>query len=698
MAAVGRVTTLIGQVTAKGADGQERVLALGDVINSGDMLQTGEGATVVVQFDDGTRLDLGSNDIALIDSSVYQGIPPAADITDATADVDAIQAAILAGVDPTAIAEATAAGNAPAAGQANPDGGGGISSVSIQRLGLEGEPNAGFDTTNQQQNSGSSAEDTIDIISTVDMSGPATVREDIGSVEYTLTLDQANPRDITVTIAIGLEGDTALRGSDYGSSVSFVTVVIPAGSLTATFTLPILDDALVENGEFFTVSIVDVSTGGQAGVSQVATTITDDVAPGTGVQPGAEDTVTFTLEGPAEVIESDLTAAYTVKLSQPVPEGKEVVVSFSYSGTAIDGADFTGVASIVIPGGQQEASFNIQTLDDAFVELNDQFVVAISSIDASTVFENTAVVGEPVTTRIIDDVPLRTPGAEDTVSIDFSGPASVIEGEVTSNYKIELSQAVPANGQAVTLELEYSGKAQDGVDFTGVKTVVIQPGSSSVEFSIATIDDPYVENAESFTVTLKSSSLSSVFENVAVINDSVVTQIVDDVPGTPPGVEDTVFVDIAGVSTLTEGQSGNYTISLSHAVPTDSAPITVNLRYFGTATDGQDYNGIGSITIQPGQAGQIFTIQTLNDSIKELPEQFTIEITSVNASATFENVSIRTPQVTTQILDDDESGVTVSQALDPNGSTIQEGEYAIFTVNVSGAATGSTLKLALPGT
>ena len=68
------------------------------------------------------------------------------------------------------------------------------------------------------------------------------------------------------------------------------------------------------------------------------------------------------IEGPASVVEGQTTADYTVKITQAPTT--DLTVNFTYSGVAVNGTDFTGVASVVIKAGTTSSTFKIATLDD----------------------------------------------------------------------------------------------------------------------------------------------------------------------------------------------------------------------------------------------------------------------------------------------------------------------------------------------
>ncbi|WP_412512598.1 type I secretion C-terminal target domain-containing protein, partial [Shewanella chilikensis] len=80
--------------------------------------------------------------------------------------------------------------------------------------------------------------------------------------------------------------------------------------------------------------------------------------------------------------------------------------------------------------------------------------------------------------------------------------SSVTEGE-TAAFTVSIDQVADED---VVVNFTYSGVAEDGTDFTGVASITIPAGSTSVPLDISTIDDGIYEGAEDFTVTIDSVS------------------------------------------------------------------------------------------------------------------------------------------------------------------------------------------------
>ena len=153
---IGVVSQVIGEVYAVAGDGTRRPLSEGDRVFAGEQIVTGAAGAIAVAMENGQQLTLGRdsslnlNEQMLADSSNQQAptaeTPPAAPSDGDLTDVEKLQAAIEAGVDPTLEGEATAAG--PGAGGAGGAGGvgGGHSFVLLGETGGALDPIIGFPT------------------------------------------------------------------------------------------------------------------------------------------------------------------------------------------------------------------------------------------------------------------------------------------------------------------------------------------------------------------------------------------------------------------------------------------------------------------------------------------------------------------------------------------------------------------------
>ena len=113
---IGRVTFLIGKAIVVSLDGSSRELRLGDNIDSTETIKVSAGGEVVITDNNGVDVSINGNESWTAENGQFNNLPQvdSSEIDTSTIDptsVEAIQAALLAGIDPTTIGEATAAGN-----------------------------------------------------------------------------------------------------------------------------------------------------------------------------------------------------------------------------------------------------------------------------------------------------------------------------------------------------------------------------------------------------------------------------------------------------------------------------------------------------------------------------------------------------------------------------------------------------------
>ncbi len=119
------------------------------------------------------------------------------------------------------------------------------------------------------------------------VSGSSTVGEDGSQVQISLATDVTVPSDETVNVTFEIVPGTATPEQDYeyvSGSASFDsqtgvytdTVTIAGSSSDATFLIDILQDAIAESNEAFSVNITDVSPNAQIGQASASVTIEDD--------------------------------------------------------------------------------------------------------------------------------------------------------------------------------------------------------------------------------------------------------------------------------------------------------------------------------------------------------------------------------------------------------------------------------------
>ncbi|HEY6511973.1 MAG TPA: tandem-95 repeat protein [Burkholderiaceae bacterium] len=411
------------------------------------------------------------------------------------------------------------------------------------------------------------------------------------------------------------------------------------------------DDALVQGTDSLAVSISATSGGNFEQLTAsgtVTNTVVDDL-----------DATTLSLTGPSTVTEG-ANGTYTISLTGVAQTA--VTVNLSYSGTAANGTDYTGVATVTIPAGASSATFDIATLDDALADSGETLVVGVASVSGGS-FENLVVSGSAnsVTTTISDEA------APDTVLVSLSGPGSVVEGATTTAYTVSLGQ--PAQ-TAVTVNLAYGGSATGGgTDYTGVLAVTIPAGATSATFTLPTTNDTIDEADETVVVSLGSISGGG-FEAIAAhpTNNSVTTTITDNDASPSLSIDDVTVNEAAGTAT--------FTVTLSAV-----SGQTVTVAYAtggGSATAGSDYSATsGTLTFTPGVVTQTITVPISDDFASESSETFNVTLSGATNATIADDTGVGT------IVDNDAPPVL---DLDANNSSGSAGTGYATSYTEQGAA------------
>ncbi|EJG0840401.1 calcium-binding protein, partial [Vibrio parahaemolyticus] len=519
-------------------------------------------------------------------------------------------------------------------------------------------------------------EDTV----TVTMTGPANVVEGDITTEYTVTLSDPAPVGSIVTLAYSY---TTASGDDITETTQ---AIIGVDGVTATFTIDTVDDVYAEGDEVFRVSVSGIVDGDSNPIFEalnldnafVDTTISDET------DPGPEDTVTVTMTGPASVVEGDTTTEYTVTLSDPAPVGSIVTLAYSY--TTASGDDITETTQAIIGVDGVTATFTIDTVDDVYAEGDEVFRVSVSGIvdgDSNPIFEVLNLDNAFVDTTISDET---DPGPEDTVTVTMTGPASVVEGDTTTEYTVTLSDPAPV-GSIVTLAYSYTTASGD--DITETTQAIIGADGVTATFTIDTVDDVYAEGDEVFRVSVSGivdSDSNPIFEALNLDNAFVDTTISDE---TDPGPEDTVTVTMTGPANVVEGDiTTEYTVTLSDPAPVGSI---VTLAYSYTTASGDDITETTQAVIGADGVTATFTIDTVDDSDDEPDEVYRVSVASIvdgDDNPIFEALDLTNAYVDTTIIDNDEPNTPPTVRNFNILLDVEDGLFPIHDVDFDGTTSG----------
>ncbi|WDG09892.1 Ig-like domain-containing protein [Vibrio campbellii] len=473
---------------------------------------------------------------------------------------------------------------------------------------------------------------------------------------FTVTLSQVS--DETVTVKFEYNG-VAEDGKDF---TGIASIEIPSGQSSADLDIATLTDGVYEGAESFTVTIKDVDGADAAiGANDNASVVINDAQ---------QAPIVSIVADQASVAEGG-DANFTVSIDQKSDE--DVVVSFTIGGD-VDDKDYQALTiyTVTIPAGQTSVALDVTTLDDGIYEGTENLTITLtdttgadSTLDADT---------KEATVSITDD----QSAPEVSISADQN---SVSEGQ-TAGFTVTLSQV---SDEAVTVQFEYTGVAEDGKDFTGIASIEIPAGQSSADLDIATLTDGTYEGAESFTVTIKDVDGA----DAAIGANDNASVVINDAQQAP-----TVSI-VADQASVTEGGDASFTVSIDQKSDED---VVVSFTIGGDVDD-KDYQAptIYTVTIPAGQTSVALDVTTLDDGIYEGTENLTITLTDTTGADS--TLDADTKEATVSIIDAQKEVLSLQNVVGLEdqfielGIVVNDGDTSVQTVELNGIPQGSIIEI-----
>ncbi|MGF6129012.1 hypothetical protein QF019_004236 [Pseudomonas frederiksbergensis] len=453
------------------------------------------------------------------------------------------------------------------------------------------------------------------------------------STTVTDTVDTTN-LSLSATNSVAEGGSivyTATLTNAAGSPVTVTlsngsVITIDAGKTTGTVTVPAPADDVYKDAGTVQATIT-TATGGNfenlvPSTTPAVTSVTDTI-----------DTSTVKLTATGTAAEGG-TVTYTATVGQPVTGSPVTVTLANGQNITIDIGKTTGTVTTIAP-------------NDALTG-HAPLTNSITNVSGGN-YENLVADKTPVSTTVTDTV--------DTTNMSLSATGSVAEGgQIT--YTATLTNAA---GSPVTVTLSNGS------------VITIDAGKTTGTVTVPAPADDVYKDAGTVQATITNATGGS-FENLVPSTAPAVTNVTDTI--------DTTQVSITGSTSVTEGQTASYTVSLTHPAQTD---VTLKIVYSGTAADGSDFTGVYTVKIPAGASSASFNVATIDDKITEGTENFVVKIDSATGG-NFENlaVSATNGSVSTSIIDNDAPPVIDLDANNSSGAT--GANYNVtFTENTPGA-------------
>ena len=472
------------------------------------------------------------------------------------------------------------------------------------------------------------------------------------SLIFTLNSSETLSNDVIVTV--NFAGGTATPGDaglaapeDYDATTQEITIL--AGTSSRQFTVPTLNDNLVEPDETFGVQL--------SGTNNANVTATD-TATGTIVD---NDTGNITIENITENEGDRL--QFRVTNNVQVPNAFSVTVNFVDVSATGGGVDFDSAQQILNFNGNagQGRDVNVDTNDDNLIEGVETFTVILTSSDPIVDDSDTA------TGTIIDD---------DESVISMNGGVTLPEGNSgPTAFNFGITRTGSFLG-AATVNYSVTGSganATDATDFiAGVfpsGTANFLAGSATATITVNVNGDTTLESNETYTVTLTEPS------DGATLGTSTAVGTINN---------DDSSISIGSGVTLAEGNSGprsfNFTVNRTGDL---SAAASVNFSVTGVgggnSANSTDFSGgafpNGTVNFAAGSSTATISINVNGDTAIEPDETFNVNLNGPTGGA-----NLGTSTAIGTITNDDTATISIN---DPDSVNEGNSGTATLTFTVS---------------
>ncbi|HAP64435.1 MAG TPA: hypothetical protein DCR93_34780, partial [Cytophagales bacterium] len=412
---------------------------------------------------------------------------------------------------------------------------------------------------------------------------------------------EPSPTERTATIT--LDYNNLVQDEDvdvFDADTTSLTVTLPAFDTTASFSVAILDDMIVEANDtiFF---VIDSSADYTVGDNDLIFIVVED-----------DDSVSVEFElATDQVTEGEVNVPVTLVLATAAEVDLEVEVDVNP--ISADTADFASVTfpySATIAAGDTTATFEFDVTDDTEIELDETFEFTIT--DASDVVYIGSISESEIT--ITDN---------DFVEVEFSATANtVVEGTNDNVVTVELSQSVSFDVEVTVGVEDVTTVSSDYVlPDTFPITLTIEAGNPSAFFQYEVTDDSDTEDDESFLFVITD------VEAPATIGDT--DTLVITVEANDPLPTEVSFADTA--ATVSEGDSA-VILTLDILNPSDEFDTEVEVKLLsGSLADVEGIEETTTVTFPAGSsASKTITVLIKDDEDVEDTETLLFSINAVS--------------------------------------------------------------------
>jgi hypothetical protein len=428
-----------------------------------------------------------------------------------------------------------------------------------------------------------------------------TVSEDGGSLLVSISRGGGSAGAVSVTYSTA--NGTAIAGEDYIATSG--TLNWADGETGAkTFSIPLIDDALVEGNETFTVTLSN-PTGGLGLGTPATTTVTitsDDLPPVPGVVQLAQGTYQV----------SEVDGALVVSVFRTGGANGAAGVAYSTAnGTALAGQDYQATSGVLTwaDGDSSPKTITIPLINDQLAEGNETFTLTLSNPTGGLTL------GTPASATI-------TLTSDDALPLVSFSAASYQVAEAIGLATITVVRSGNSAGSVTVAYAATAGTAIEGVDFSPVSgSLTFADGETEKTFTIPIVNDALDEAIETISLSLANPAGGAIGQY-----GNAVLQILDD--DDPPPAANTAFEFEKSLYDTREDYG--YRAVYIQRVGDISQPGSVQYTTVnGTATAGSDYVAkSGTIYFAAGERTKQVNISLINDAVLEPTEELSVVLSA----------------------------------------------------------------------
>lgn len=455
-------------------------------------------------------------------------------------------------------------------------------------------------------------DDELPTVSIATTSAGAT--EPAGSAVFTVSRTGPTNSDLFVFFQLG---GTAVHQFDFAAIGS--SVLIPAGSSNATINITPSDDLWSEIAENVIVLLTNNAAYNLGNPIRAEAII----APNDGTNKPAVGFILKTSSG----LESQTSVKIAVTLSAP-PTVDTLIDYRVILGTASNGVDYVlNPGTLVWTNGSPSIQYiNFNVVNDPDVEANETIFIRL--FNSTKTFTNiTSFTNMGVVTNLTNYPTVPTNAYIDvldthiyTIIDDDLDVVTILATEPDAretgpkNGRFTITRTGRTNN-ALTVNFSVTGTASSRTDYVPIgNSIVIPPGTNSVNIDIIPVDDQVEESTETINVRLISAP------GAQIGNPSTATVCITDNDGT---------IQFSSATYDVYEYETTATISVVRTGDTNQSVSVNYLVLNGTATNGLDFFGTnGVLNFPPGVVLQSFTIGISNDMLVEFTETVSLVLTN----------------------------------------------------------------------